>query len=52
MWSIQCVQGGAIVLLRSLKWVGFVAYHIPNSTKYGYTYCGTGEKNNDVLFML
>lgn len=39
-------------MLRSLLWLGMVAYHVPNTTNHGYFYCGTGEKNLDLHFML
>lgn len=50
-WSIQCDQGVSMVL-RSLSWLGMTAYHVPNTPTYGYFYCGTGEKNPDLPFML
>lgn len=51
-WSIQCDQGGSCVILRNLIWMGMLAYVVPDSTSFGYFYCGTGEKNPDILFML
>lgn len=51
-WSVQCDNGGTAVVLRSLKWLGFAAYHVPDTPKFGYIYYGTGEKNMDLLFML
>ena len=51
-WSLQCDQGGASVVLRSLLWLGLVVYHVPNTPNFGYFYCGTGERNPDLLFML
>lgn len=51
-WSIHYNQETGVVLLRSLRWLGFIAYHKPNTSKHGYLYNGTGEKNNDILFML
>lgn len=51
-WSLHCDQGGASVVLRSLVWMGLVAYHVPSTPNFGYFYCGTGEKNTDLLFML
>ena len=51
-WSLQCDQGGTCAVLRSLQWLGLVAYHVPNTPNFGYFYCGTGEKNPDLLFML
>lgn len=51
-WSLQINQGGASVVLRSLIWLGMVMYHNPGTPKFGYFYCGTGEKNLDIPFML
>ncbi|OAF71118.1 hypothetical protein A3Q56_01103, partial [Intoshia linei] len=50
-WSFNSEQNG-IVMLRSLLWLGFVFYHVPNSTNFGSIYIGTGEKNIDLPFML
>ncbi|KAL5464150.1 hypothetical protein EMCRGX_G033119 [Ephydatia muelleri] len=50
-WSLQMNQGGASVVLRSLIWLGMVLYHNPGTPKFGYFYCGTGEKNLDIPFM-
>ncbi|NXP21514.1 RSPH9 protein, partial [Scytalopus superciliaris] len=51
-WSIQLEKGGAVVVLRSLLWLGLTFYHIPMTKQYGYIYFGTGEKNLDLPFML
>lgn len=40
------------MVLRSLLWLGLVVYHVPNTPNFGYFYCGTGERNPDLLFML
>ena len=45
-------NGGATVILRSLMWPGMVAFNVPCSPNNGYFYCGIGEKNSDLLFML
>lgn len=50
-WSLQINQGGASTVLRSLIWLGMVMYHNPGTPKFGYFYCGTGEKNLDIPFM-
>lgn len=50
-WSLQSEQGG-VVVLRSLQWPGLVAYHVPHTPNHGYLYCGNGERNPDILFML
>ncbi len=51
-WSVVNVNGGAAMVLRSLQWPGMVAFTVPNSRSFGYFYCGIGEKNPDLLFML
>ncbi|NWH61771.1 RSPH9 protein, partial [Geococcyx californianus] len=51
-WSVQLEKGGAVVVLRSLLWLGLTFYHVPKTKQYGYVYFGTGEKNLDLPFML
>ncbi|XP_029195052.1 radial spoke head protein 9 homolog [Acropora muricata] len=51
-WSIQFERGSGLVTLRSLHWLGFTFYHVPNSRKYGSIYFGLGTKNLDLPFML
>ncbi|XP_046847451.1 radial spoke head protein 9 homolog [Xenia sp. Carnegie-2017] len=51
-WSIQYEKGCGLVTLRSLHWLGFVFYHVPETRKFGRIYVGTGEKNLDLPFML
>ncbi|NWS95549.1 RSPH9 protein, partial [Mionectes macconnelli] len=51
-WSVQLEKGGAVVVLRSLLWLGLTFYHVPMTKQYGYIYFGTGEKNMDLPFML
>lgn len=51
-WSLQFERGSGLVTLRSMLWLGFVAYHVPGSRKFGSIYVGTGEKNADLPFML
>ncbi|XP_068041527.1 radial spoke head protein 9 homolog isoform X1 [Anomalospiza imberbis] len=51
-WSIQLEQGGTVVVLRSLLWLGLTFYHVPMTKQFGYVYFGTGEKNLDLPFML
>ncbi|NWR86487.1 RSPH9 protein, partial [Furnarius figulus] len=51
-WSVQVEKGGAVVVLRSLLWLGLTFYHVPMTKQYGYVYFGTGEKNTDLPFML
>ncbi|XP_062503078.1 radial spoke head protein 9 homolog [Corticium candelabrum] len=51
-WSLQLEQGGQIAVLRSLWWIGYVSYHIPNTNSFGSFYTGFGQKNQDLPFML
>ncbi|XP_072189164.1 radial spoke head protein 9 homolog isoform X2 [Excalfactoria chinensis] len=51
-WTIQLEKGCTVVVLRSLLWLGLTFYHVPMTKQYGYLYCGTGEKNLDLPFML
>jgi len=51
IWSIQNDRG-INVTLRNLKWIGLIAYAVPNCTRYGCAYFGTGEPNYDLPFML
>jgi len=51
-WSVQEENGGKVIVLRSLHWLGFTFYHVPGTSRYGYVYVGLGEKNLDLPFML
>ncbi|EDO27772.1 predicted protein, partial [Nematostella vectensis] len=51
-WSIQFERGSGLVSLRSLHWLGFTFFHVPETRKYGMVYIGTGNKNLDLPFML
>jgi len=51
-WSLQFERGSGLLTLRSLQWPGYCFYHIPATQKYGSVYFGTGEKNQDLPFML
>ena len=46
------LENGSVVILRCLLWIGYVFYHVPNTKNFGSFYCGTGERNHDLLFML
>lgn len=50
-WSVQ-LENGSVVVLRSLLWLGYTCYHVPNTKNFGSFYSGTGERNHDLLFML
>ena len=49
---MQYERGSGLVTIRSLHWLGFIFYHVPESRKFGSVYVGTGEKNLDLPFML
>ncbi|TPX43597.1 hypothetical protein SeLEV6574_g04967 [Synchytrium endobioticum] len=52
VWSLQQENGGEVVLIRSLLWPGYTFFHTPASGKYGSMYCGTGQTNVNIGFML
>ncbi|CAF4711931.1 unnamed protein product, partial [Rotaria magnacalcarata] len=51
-WSVQYERGSGLVQIRSLKWPGMAFFHIPETNRYGSLYCGVGEENKDLPFML
>eukprot|EP01135_Chromosphaera_perkinsii_P010792 Nk52_evm1s2227 gene=Nk52_evmTU1s2227 len=51
-WSIQTEDGCNIVVIRSLMWPGAAFFHMPGTDRYGYSYCGYGEYNTSLGFML
>lgn len=51
-WSLQQERGGAVVVLKSLIWVGFTFWHSPGTKKYGFVYNGLAQRNSDLAFML
>jgi radial spoke head protein 9 len=51
-WSIQYERGDAVVTIRSLLWLGYIFYHVPETRQYGSVYVGDGCKNIDLPFML
>lgn len=51
-WSVQFERGSGLVQIRSLKWLGMAFFHIPETNRYGSLYCGIGEENKDLPFML
>ncbi|CAH2256374.1 radial spoke head 9 homolog [Pelobates cultripes] len=51
-WSLQFEQGGSVLILRSLLWLGMTFYHIPLTSQHGYIYIGNGERNIDLPFMI
>ncbi|CAF1094534.1 unnamed protein product [Didymodactylos carnosus] len=51
-WSIQYERGSGLIQIRSLKWLGMSFFHIPETNRYGSLYCGIGEENKDLPFMI
>lgn len=51
-WSMQIVDGGRVVTLKSLYWPGTLIYHNIGTATYGYVYIGNGKKVLDVPFQL
>lgn len=51
-WAIRQDPSAATVSLRSLNWPGYVAFHIPGTTKFGGAYFGYGQRSQDLPFML
>jgi radial spoke head protein 9 len=51
-WAVRQDPSISLVTLRSLNWPGYVAYHVPGSTKFGGLYFGYGQKNRDLPFIL
>lgn len=51
-WAVRQDPSALLVTLRSLSWPGYVAFHVPGTTKYGGVYFGYGQKNRDLPFIL
>lgn len=51
-WSVQYERGSGLVQIRSLQWLGMSFFHVPETNRYGSLYCGIGEENKDLPFML
>lgn len=49
-WILR--QKNAVVTLRNIAWPGSVAYHLPCSKTFGFSYFGYGEPNTDLGFVL
>jgi hypothetical protein len=53
LWSIRADNSGMNVTLRSLLWPGYeFQLQALHRTKYTGAYYGTGERNDDIVFML
>lgn len=51
-WAVRQDPSIALVTLRSLSWPGYLAFHIPGTTKFGGLYFGYAAKNRDLPFIL
>jgi radial spoke head protein 9 len=51
-WSIRQDPACSFVNIRSLLWPGYIAFHVPTTTKHGGLYFGYGQKNRDLPFIL
>lgn len=51
-WAIRQDPAAFLVTLRSLSWPGYVAFHVPGTTKFGGAYFGYARKNRDLPFIL
>lgn len=51
-WACRQDASVSLVTLRSLNWPGYIAYHVPGTTKFGGLYFGYGQKNRDLAFTL
>jgi len=51
-WSLQYNSSKTSSSLRSLIWPGYFFFHKVNTGEYGGAYIGTGQKNNDIAFMI
>jgi radial spoke head protein 9 len=51
-WSIRSDAAANAVVVRSLLWPGYAAFHIPGTPHFGGAYFGDGRRNNDLAFLL
>nr|CUU97567.1 hypothetical transcript [Hymenolepis microstoma] len=51
-WAILFERGNTVVYLKSLLWLGYILFHIPEKPIYGSIYVGYGDYNIDLPFML
>jgi len=51
-WAVRQDASAGLVTLRSLSWPGYVAYHCPQTTKFGGLYFGYAQKSRDLPFLL
>jgi len=51
-WAMRQDNAASVVILRSLIWPGYIAYHQAGTTKFGGCYFGYAQKSRDLPFML
>jgi len=51
-WAVRQDASAGLVTIRSLSWPGYVAYHSPQTTKFGGLYFGYAQKSRDLPFLL
>nr|CDS22592.1 radial spoke head 9 [Echinococcus granulosus] len=51
-WAILFERGNTVVYVKSLQWLGYILYHVPEKPVYGSLYVGCGEHNINLPFML
>jgi len=51
-WATRKDATCSLVTLRSLTWPGYMAFHVPGTSKYGGVYFGSAAKNIDLAFLL
>lgn len=51
-WALRQDPSLALVTLRSLSWPGYVAFHVPATTRFGGLYFGYAQRNRDLPFMV
>jgi len=51
-WSVQYNSSKTCSSLRSLVWPGYFFFHKVGTSSFGGAYFGTGQKNNDLAFMI
>jgi len=51
-WAVRQDYSANFVTLRSLSWPGYIAYHFPETTRFGGAYFGYAQKCRDLPFML
>mmetsp|Transcript_55722 Transcript_55722/g.180924 ORF Transcript_55722/g.180924 Transcript_55722/m.180924 type:complete len:112 (-) Transcript_55722:287-622(-) len=51
-WAVRQDPSANVVMLKSLNWPGYIAYHVPGTPKFGGMYFGYAQKNRDLPFMI